>query len=377
MTAFPDCKRKFFVRNNDLGVLFGFVELHHQYARGTERTGNIFAGIAAVRNYVDLFAVEFCHDRVDAHTFCSDTRSDGVEVGIFAVNRHLGTVTRFADNVFDFDQIAAQFGNFDFEPFLESVERNLCAKYNYASYLLDASGNLSEAIELLKVVATQDQHDSLFDYKVFLSKDNGADTPTRWRFLQGECDAGHPEAMFILGKHEYAVVHRPERAVEYFQKAAAIGHAEAQYAYGTLLLHEFEYPLSSVEEFYREACEGGVLFAQYEYGVLLSKMNDRHSRELGARYLQMAAKEVLLRRQCKAARIESPDGRRIGSSFFYNGIPDYLTDTATDNYIWEHLNDNLAKLDRYTWKEIMDGTRSIVIKGLSFRKISYGMSDIY
>ena len=262
----------------------------------------------------------------------------------------------------------ADHSNFDFEPFLESVKHNFCAKYNYASYLLDTGENLSEAIELLKSVANQDQDESLFHYKVFLTKENGADTPTRWKFLQGECDAGYPEAMFILGKHEYTVCHRPKSALEYFERAASMGHAEAQYACGTLLFNEFGHPLSSVEDFYRDASSGGVLFAQYEYGILLSKMESRHSRELGGRYLQMAAKEVLLRRQCKPARIESHDGRRRISNFFYNSIPDDLTDIATDKYIWEHLNENLTKLDRYTWKEILEGPKTVLIKGLKSRR---------
>lgn len=118
-----------------------------------------------------------------------------------------------------------------------------------------------------------------------------------------------------------------------------------------------------MECFYEEACRGGVLFAQYEYDVLLSNRQERHWQELGARYLEMAAKEVLLRRQCKLAHIEVPQGHRSISAFFYNSIPDNLTETATDKYFWEHLDENLKKIDQYTWKEILEGPKVLLIRG--------------
>ena len=29
-------------------------------------------------------------------------------------------------------------------------------------------------------------------------------------------------------------------------------------------------------------------------------------------------------------------------------------ETVTEKYVWEHLNEDVDKLDRYTWQEIME-----------------------
>ena len=74
----------------------------------------------------------------------------------------------------------------------------------------------------------------------------------------------------------------------------------------------------------------------------------------------MAAREVLMRRQCQCVNIVS--GSQT-CTFCYSPIPKELTKRATDNYIWDHIGENLSKMARMSWVEIRNHDQYPVMHG--------------
>ena len=105
-----------------------------------------------------------------------------------------------------------------------------------------------------------------------------------------------------------------------------------------------------VKDYFEQAAKDGILEAQYNYGMgLLSESTDIQDLRHGVEVLSWAAKEILLRRQCKSVQINC--GHQL-LTFLYSPLPNLLTKRATDNYIWDHLAENLAKLGRMSCSEI-------------------------
>ena len=249
--------------------------------------------------------------------------------------------------------------NFDDEYFKRALNsKNLCAMYNYGMYLLTCETltekTLQEIIRLFHVVITQDGDGSEYDFKRFLAKGIGVDSPDRWRIVLLECRYGLPESQFIYAKYRYSLSNDPQaqkEALEYFIASASRNHDEANFVCGMLLLNEK--PLSEVKHYFEAAVRGGILIAQYTYGLLLAKRQDMESRKRAAEVLALGAKEVLLRRQCKNVKICLREKTYPDPEFFYSPIPEELTKRATDAYIWQHLSNNIMKLYRMSWNEIL------------------------
>ena len=166
-----------------------------------------------------------------------------------------------------------------------------------------------------------------------------------------ECGWDLPESAFIYGKHLYSVG-KTDEALSYFERAAQKGHAEAMFAYCAVHVKDFRYRVSApkIKDYFERAARDGILEAQYNYGMgLLSESTDIKDLRHGAEVLSWAAKEILLRRQCKSVQVKCGDKL---CTFFYNQLPNALTKRATDNYIWDHLAENLAKMGRLSNSEI-------------------------
>ena len=209
---------------------------------------------------------------------------------------------------------------------------------------------ISEAIDLFKSVARQGQDDSddYYRYDSFLKRDLGVDSPLRWRFMKAEADSGYCESQFIYGKHLYSLGFHDE-ALQYFEKSAKNKHSEAMFAYAALSIHKFRGEWRTFERYLKRASSDGFLLAQYNLGIHLSEDTSLKVRVDGAKFLQMAAREILLRREAKSVKIGNDFSYPV---FMYSPIPDEIVLKATDNYIMEHLSKNLGRLDRMTWREI-------------------------
>ena len=149
-----------------------------------------------------------------------------------------------------------------------------------------------------------------------------------------------------------------------FHQAAGERHAEAKFARGALLLFEKKRPMHKVRHFFEEASSDDILEAQYTYGSLLSSgTQENEDRKVGAKYLAMdamAAKEVLLRRQCKAVKIYRGENSSPFAECCYSPIPEILVRRATDNYIWEHISENILKMELTPWSEILHPRQMIM-----------------
>ena len=120
-----------------------------------------------------------------------------------------------------------------------------------------------------------------------------------------------------------------------------------------MLVKDRGYRVSAPElkSYFEDASRDGILEAQYNYGLgLLSESKEMESVRHGVEVLSWAAKEILLRRQCKIVEVESHEQLY---TFFYSPLPNVLTKRATDNYIWEHISENIGKIDRMSWNEIL------------------------
>ena len=214
------------------------------------------------------------------------------------------------------------------------------------------SEDLPKIVNCFRVVAEQWGDGAEYDYHRFLRKGIGVDSPHRWHIVLLECEQGRPESQFIYGKYLYSQGKRDD-ALKYFLQSASRRHADAKFACGVLLYYELGRPLCEVQRYFEEASRDGILEAQYTYGLILTaEERPLEERRKGLKYLSMAAKEILLRRQCKDVRISGGPATQT-FEFFYSPIPSVMTPRATDNYINEHILENLAKLERMTWNEIM------------------------
>ena len=187
-----------------------------------------------------------------------------------------------------------------------------------------------------------------------MAKGIGVESDDRWRIVLLECEWGLPESEYLYGKHLYSLGQTDE-ALEYFKRSAEGKgrHAEAMFAYCAVLVKDFGKHVSDpeVKGYFEQASKDGVLEAQYNYGMgLLSESTEIEDLRRGVEVLSWAAKEILLRRQCKLVQVQS---REQLCTFFYSPLPNRLTKRATDNYIWDHLSENLAKMNRLSWYEIL------------------------
>ena len=237
-------------------------------------------------------------------------------------------------------------------------KRDFCALYNYGMWMFmtnwSSSEDLSQIVECFRVVAVQNGDGSEYSYDRFLQKGIGVDSDDRWRIVLLECEWGLPESEYLYGKYLYSRGQTNE-ALEYFKRSAEGKgkHAEAMFAYCAVLVKDFGYPVSDpkVKGYFERASKDGVLEAQYNYGMgLLSESTEIEDRRHGVEVLSWAAKEILLRRQCKSVKVQS---REQQCTFFYSPLPNVLTKRATDNYIWDHFSENLARMERMSWYEIL------------------------
>ena len=235
--------------------------------------------------------------------------------------------------------------------------KNLCATYNYGLYLLatDACNerSVSKSFDLFRQVATQHGDGAEYDYKTFLAKGIGADVKSRWDHLLSEANLNMPESQFIYGKHEYSLGNVAS-AVELFQKAASKDHAEAKFAYCMIRLNEFGESLSSLQSYFEDSARDGVLPAQYNIGILLSKRDDPKDRLRGARFMQLAAKEILLRRECQPLRVALTSNGAF-DEFFIDKWPPFAITNVTDSYIFQQLGENLTKISSLSWEDMTRG----------------------
>ena len=221
---------------------------------------------------------------------------------------------------------------------------NLCLAYNYGAYLI--SGNscdidtIESAAQRFRKVAQQNQGCEKLSYSWFLTQGNGYDLEPRWRHLKEEASIC-PESAFLYGKYLYRKGQKDE-ALKYFKQAADfgnLGHSEAKFVYAAVQEHDFHQKVDdTLLKYYRMAADDGVLCAQYALGELLMNKESRKEKMMGVRYLQMAAKEVLDRRQC--FWLSSPE---LPIEFCYNIIPDGMLCPVTESYIYQHLPENLAQ----------------------------------
>ena len=246
---------------------------------------------------------------------------------------------------------------FQNEYFQRALEQqDLCALYNYGMSLLVSDSTYEEdsifqkMIDYFLCVAKQGGDGSEYDCKRFFKKRMGYEhSRHRWEIVLLECKCGLPESQFVYGSYLYSQG-QFEEALEYFTAAARKNHAEAMFACA-VLLHDrsaCSRPSPDVRNYFEQAAKGGILEAQYHYGNLLVSSMELKDRKHGAELLSMAAKEILLRRQCKCVNIECGDKT---CTFCYNVLPVCLTKRATDNYIWDHFSENIAKI-QMPWNEI-------------------------
>ena len=250
----------------------------------------------------------------------------------------------------------ANTNSFEHQCFKYALEmRDFCALYNYGLSMFaqnsSSKEDLDQIVDCFRVVAEQNDDGSEYSYEKFLEKGIGVDSVDRWRIVLIECGWGLPESEFIYGKHLYAVG-KIDEALCYFKRAAESRHAEAMFAYCAIHVKDFGSRVSAphIKDYFEQAAKDGILEAQYNYGMgLLSESTDIQDLRHGVEVLSWAAKEILLRRQCKSVQINC--GHQL-LTFLYSPLPNLLTKRATDNYIWDHLAENLAKLGRMSCSEI-------------------------
>ena len=214
--------------------------------------------------------------------------------------------------------------------------------------------DLHEIAGCSRTVAEHDGDGSVYSYEKFMEKGSGVDSSDRWRIVLLERECGLPESEYLYGKHMYSLG-KTNEALEYFKRSAEGKgrHAEAKFAYCAVLVKDFGYRVSApeVKSYFEDASRDGILEAQYNYGLgLLSESKEMESLRHGVEVLSWAAKEVLLRRQCRSVEVQSHEQL---CTFFYSPLPNLLTKRATDNYIWEHFSENIGKIDRMSWSEIL------------------------
>ena len=218
--------------------------------------------------------------------------------------------------------------------------------------LRNLKGAFQKMVDCFQCVAKPKGDGAEYNFEKFVKKRMGYDSDHRWEIVLLECQYGCPESQFVWGIHLY-LQDKTSDALDYLKLAAAKNHAEAMFACAVLLHNQSmdSQPRQEVKQYFEQAAKDGILEAQYNYGLgLLAESTEIRDLRHGAEVLSWAAKEILLRRQCKVVHVDY--GGKL-CEFLYSPLPDMLTKRATDNYIWDHISENLAKIDRMSWNEIL------------------------
>lgn len=246
-----------------------------------------------------------------------------------------------------------------------SKKNTLCGKYNRAVlglYTKAMKMSLIQVINDFKKICKSDTQQS-YDYREVLGENLGVDNECRWRFVLAEATNGCPNAMYMYGQHLYAG-RQVDKALDFFERSAAkVGKFQnpcktyrkglglGNFVYASIRFHEKKCPLSEVEEHFKIACSSGVCAAQFSYGEILEKGSDSEGRspdlERAARYFQMAAEHVLLRRETRDIHVHGI-GDRDMERLYYNPYPFVLSQLAPrpDGSVWSLINKIASYLSR-------------------------------
>ena len=225
---------------------------------------------------------------------------------------------------------------------------NLCLSYNYGACLLEAK-KFTAAAKQFQRVATQSGQEKQFVLKEFLKKRQGHVLSSRWPYIEAEANAQKPNSQFLMGVHHY-LAGRTDEALDYFEKAAEADHGEANFAYAFIQQKE---DLDKIRRYAKRAAnrENCLFEAQYWYGELLLTKGEESE---AAHYLQLAAQEVLRRRQCQELHIES-------EVLFYDMIPAAMTGHVTDNYFQQQFRENFRKLFANHLEDVERGAKFVAM----------------
>ena len=246
-----------------------------------------------------------------------------------------------------------------------SKKNTLCGKYNRAVlglYTKDMKMSLIQVINDFKKICKSDTQQS-YDYREVLGENLGVDNERRWRFVLAEATNGCPNAMYMYGQHLYAG-RQVDKALEFFERSAAKvrefqnpsktyqkGLGLGNFAYASIRFHEKKCTLSEVEEHFKIACSRGICAAQFSYAEILEQGSHSEGRssdlERAARYFQMAAEKVLLRRETRDIHVHGI-GDRDMERLYYNPYPFVLSQLAPrpDGSVWSLINKIASYLSR-------------------------------
>ena len=175
------------------------------------------------------------------------------------------------------------------------------AQYRYGEVLfsgkIGVQRNVKRAVELWKLAAEAGSADAKYRYGIellFGKKGIAQSIPDAIHFLGDAKQKEHGAAkeMFFVANHIHAdrlytgsngVVKDPEAAEKYYKEAADGGVPEAQFQYSKLLLRRGDSHGS--EKYLRFAADGGVPEAQFQYGEMLVSDGDPK----GYDYIERAA----------------------------------------------------------------------------------------
>ena len=237
---------------------------------------------------------------------------------------------------------------------------SMCGRYNHGVYLLYAKGDESSVLESIEefkhVVNNVIDSSFAYDYEHILRHGVGVDSVDRWKYIKSEADFGYPEAQYIYGKHLYGLggCDNFEESLKYFKLAADQKHSEAAFAFGVLQLYEVGSSLDSVRPYYDLAIRGGVLAAQYQWGMLLCDSADPRERRRAAECLKMASEEILLRKHFSWFRVEWFHDVYHRERFFFTYIPERLSDPIQEDDVFIHFLSRMERLEM-PWSAIRNG----------------------
>ena len=113
------------VRNNHFDAAFFFVDHNAAHRCWLKRVYDESCGIFRPWNDVDLFALHFLHDGLNAATFHTNACADWVDAAVVADHPDLSAAAWVACGGLDFDDPVINFGNFLREQFLHEIR--MCA----------------------------------------------------------------------------------------------------------------------------------------------------------------------------------------------------------------------------------------------------------